>query len=202
MSKADRAFLHAHGIEASPEALDEALKLAIESRGARLAGPPLAEFSEAEAALLAAGGLDLRARARRRAGRLGAGAQAAVDYAALTKSSLTTRAAAQRLGCNASRVRQRIAARTLHAFRPDGEWRLPAFQFTDRGELPGLKRVLPVLPPDLHPLAVERFFLSPNTDLPAEEPGDGAPESAALSPREWLLSGRDPVAVARIAAAL
>lgn len=46
------------------------------------------------------------------------------------------------------------------------------------------------------PLDVAEWFLSPNPDL---EQGD---DGRALSPREWLLRGSDPAAVASIAALL
>ena len=45
---------------------------------------------------------------------------------------------------------------------------------------------------DLHPLALERFFLNPCPDLEME--GD----SETLSPREWLIDGRGPEPICQI----
>jgi hypothetical protein len=46
----------------------------------------------------------------------------------------------------------------------------------------------------MHPLAVARWFATPDPDLSVDD--------VALSPRDWLLAGGDPEAVAKIAAAL
>lgn len=93
------------------------------------------------------------------------------------------------LGVDPTRVRQRLRARTLYGLRGDGRiWRLPRFQFDDSGhEVPHLGQVLRVLPPDLHPRAVEGFLASPKAELMAD--------GEARTPRDWLLSGGpvDPV---------
>jgi hypothetical protein len=44
---------------------------------------------------------------------------------------------------------------------------------------------------DLHPIAVQNWFTSPNMDLLIRD--------EQVSPRQWLLSGRNPDDVARIA---
>lgn len=96
---------------------------------------------------------------------------------------------ADRLGVDPTRVRQRLRDRTLYGLRGAGHtWRLPRFQFDDAGhEVPHLGQVLRVLPPDLHPRAVEGFLTSPKPELVV----DGEPRT----PRDWLLSGgsADPV---------
>lgn len=118
------------------------------------------------------------------------------DYMALLDSSLSTRDAARFLRVDVSRIRQRLREQSLYGVEYEGEWRLPRFQFEGKRVLPGLAQTLRALPADLSALDVAEWFLSPNPDL---EQGDDGP---ALSPREWLLRGSDPAAVASIAALL
>jgi hypothetical protein len=98
-------------------------------------------------------------------------------------------AVANRLGVDPTRVRQRLRERTLYGLRGESRtWRLPRFQFDDAGhEIPHIGQVLRVLPPGLHPRAVEGFLTSPKPELMS----DGEPRT----PRDWLLSGgpADPV---------
>jgi excisionase family DNA binding protein len=122
--------------------------------------------------------------------------QAALEYALLRTTSLTTQQAAERLGVNNSRIRQRLAARALYGIKVGDEWRLPAFQFRDDGLVPGIDQVLPNLPENLNPVAVHRWFHLRQPDL------SGAGEQAMLSPIEWLESGNDPTVVAELAAGL
>lgn len=118
------------------------------------------------------------------------------DYMALLDSSHSTRDAARFLGVDVSRIRQRIREHSLYAVEYEGEWRLPRFQFEGKRVLPGLAQTLRAIPADLAALDVAEWFLSPNPDL--EQGGEGR----MLSPREWLLRGNDPAAVASIAALL
>jgi hypothetical protein len=60
----------------------------------------------------------------------------------------------------------------------DSEWLLPAFQFHRGREVPGLRLVLPHLPPDGGPVGVRNWLTRASGDL------DG------LSPLQWLLTGR------------
>jgi hypothetical protein len=124
-------------------------------------------------------------------------ARSAAAYAALVASSLSVPQAAARLGVDASRVRHRLAERTLYGIRQRSGWRLPAFQFIDRGLVPGIDRVLPGLPAGLDPLGTVNWFLLPHSDL--YDPGD--PGETPISPLDWLRSGRDPRPVAELAAA-
>ncbi|MHB8417970.1 MAG: hypothetical protein ACYDCL_07830 [Myxococcales bacterium] len=148
-------------------------------------------LSSAEAALLRRGGFT---KAPPRA--FPARAAGAVQFAALLKASLTPEEAASRLSVNSSRIRQRLGARQLYGVKQGRSWRLPAFQFAAEGLVPGIDHVLPALPRTLHPVAVVRWFESPNADLPEGE------AEAPLSPRDWLLEGRDPAPVAALAAQL
>jgi hypothetical protein len=123
--------------------------------------------------------------------------RAAFEYAVLRTTGLTTRDAAVRLSVNDSRIRQRLGERALYGIKADDEWRLPAFQFAGEGLVPGIDRVFPRLPRSLNPVAVHRWFHTPNPDLEGRE-GKGR----ALTPLQWLQTGNDPDAVAELAAAL
>ncbi|MFW5967716.1 MAG: hypothetical protein ACOCV2_09375 [Persicimonas sp.] len=122
--------------------------------------------------------------------------RSAMRYANLVESSFSTAEAAERLGVKPSRIRQRLQEPpSLYGFKDeDGAWRLPAFQFTDTGTLPGLGDVVPSLPDELHPLEILKWFESPNADLQFE--------GRAVSPRDWLSSGQRVEAVTELARAL
>lgn len=176
------------GIEVLVKSVIEALIALPETR--RLdAGTAL---TEAEAAVLRQGGFELEVQGQGE----GPLARGAVRFAALIGSSLTTPQAAQRLRVNASRVRQRLAERSLYGFKVGGDWRVPLFQFGDYGLVPGIDKVTGALPTDLHPVAVATWFISPSPDLTEET--SGQPQS----PIEWLGSGNDPEVVSALAAGL
>ena len=106
------------------------------------------------------------------------------QYMALLEESLSAAQAAKLLNVDVSRVRQRLRERSLFGIEHEGTWRLPRFQFERRRGIPGLASVLKALPEDLFPLNVVDWFVLPDADLQLEN------DSAPLSPREWLLSGR------------
>ena len=114
-------------------------------------------------------------------------------YMALLETSYTTSEAAKYLGVDASRIRQRLRERSLYGIDYDGKKRLPRFQVERHQVIPGLREVIAVLPLGLNPLDVAEWFLSANPDL---EPST---EANPMSPREWLLSGRDVSAVVAVA---
>lgn len=119
------------------------------------------------------------------------------EYTALLATAWPAPAAARWLGVDASRVRQRLARRSLYGIKLADGWRLPAFQFDapPPGRLvPGIERVLPHLDPALHPVGVYRWFTQPNPDLVVV----GEP----VSPLDWLRTGGDPVEAAALAADL
>lgn len=120
------------------------------------------------------------------------------DFAALRAASLDVSRAAQQLGVDESRIRQRLIERTLYGFKVDNRWCIPLFQLEDRGLVPGIERVTRELDPDLHPVAVYRWFTSPSPDLTREIDG----EEFALSPLDWLRAGFPPQPVAELAAAI
>ncbi len=190
MSDATTAFLREHGIHMTPAELDAAVAAAVRARRARLSESPRAELTPTQAANLEAGGLDLTphgANEELQADRTSA------DYAALIRTSYTTRSLATLLDRNASWLRKRIQAGTLYAFQVDGDWYIPAFQVHERELLPGLAHVVQSLRPGLHPLKLERWFLMPNPDLS---------DAGTWTPRDWLIAGGDPAHVAELAAHL
>ncbi|HEY1217137.1 MAG TPA: hypothetical protein VGE93_26210 [Bryobacteraceae bacterium] len=115
------------------------------------------------------------------------------QYMALLEESLSAAEAAKLLRVDVSRVRQRLRERSLFGIEHEGSWRLPRFQFERRLVIPGLAQILKALPPDLFPLDVVDWFLLPDSDLQLDS------DTAPLSPREWLLSGRPVDAVVTVA---
>jgi len=112
---------------------------------------------------------------------------------ALLAESLSAADAAKLLRVDVSRVRQRLRERSLFGIEYEGSWRLPRFQFERRLVLPGLAQVLKALPSDLFPLDVVDWFVLPDSDLQLDS------DPAALSPREWLISGRPVETVVALA---
>jgi hypothetical protein len=108
-------------------------------------------------------------------------------YTSLLATSLTPAAAAAVLGVDASRVRQRLGAKTLFGVKTDVGCRVPRFQFYGDRLVPGIERVFPRVDPEMHPVAVYYWFTMPSPDLELQDQN--------LSPRDWLLSGGDPAAV-------
>ena len=150
---------------------------------------PAAELPAEETAALRRGGFELTPRKSESANAL---ARTAADYAALLATSLAANEAAQTLGLDPSRIRQLLVARKIYGLQRKGVWRIPIFQFDGHRLLPGLEEVVPSLPRDLHPVAVYRWFTSPNPDLLPED------LDRELSPREWLLAGYSPKIVAQL----
>jgi hypothetical protein len=144
--------------------------------------PHAAALSEAEAALFDEADFpeDEQAYARVTVETLGRAAH-------LISTAYSASEAAERLGVNESRIRQRRADRTLWAIEDRDGWVFPALQFEDeagrRGQIRGLDQVLRALPADLHPLSVAGFLTTPQADLRI----GGQP----VSPLDWLRSGGD-----------
>lgn len=119
-------------------------------------------------------------------------AEAIAESGALLSISLTTAAAAKRLKVNVSRIRQMLGDRTLYGVRVDGRWRIPEFQFDKQGLIPNIGKVNTLLDPELHPVAVYRWYTLPEADL---ETADGQ----VLSPLVWLKAGLPVEAVVQAA---
>ena len=123
---------------------------------------------------------------------------AATLYRAILDSSFSVEEAARLLRVDASRVRQRLAGRTLYGIKTSDGWRLPRFQFSERGGLvSGIEKVLTHLPIDLHPIEVYSWFTKPNVDLHTRDD-----EEQPLTPLEWLETGHSPDSAAELAAEL
>jgi hypothetical protein len=150
---------------------------------------PAEYFSVDQRSALADVGLDL---ASQRAGERDPRARVVALHAVLRDTALTVAGAAERIGVDASRIRHRLAGGQLVGWKDRGGWRLPVWQFTDDDVLPGLAEVLAAVPPDQPALVVAAFMTTPQQDL-ADPP---------VAPREWLLAGGSPAAVARLAAVL
>ena len=121
-------------------------------------------------------------------------ARAVAEQAVLHDSALTVSEAARTIGVDNSRVRHRLLANRLMGWKDRGGWRLPRWQFTDHGVLPGVEQVIAALPEDQPALVIAAFMTTPQEDLKA-----GA---RSITPHEWLASGGDPQRVARLASML
>ncbi len=121
-------------------------------------------------------------------------ARTAAQTGALLASSMSVAEAADRLGVDASRVRQLLAEHALLGVKDGGEWRILDIQFQGARLVPNLGRVAKALPIGIPPLGVVNWLTVPDPDLEiADEP---------VSPLEWLSSGGDPERVAALAADL
>jgi len=149
------------------------------------------DLTEAERRVLAKSGVRARGYDRRNPVQL-----AAEAYAKLLRQGLDVTGAARHLGIDPSRVRQRLTESppTLYGIKLGFEWRLPKFQFTRMGLVPGIDAVIARLPRDVHPVAVERWFGAIHTDLETER--------GSLSPLDWLKTGRAPSVVGDLASTL
>jgi hypothetical protein len=184
-----RRYFQVHGLEVqSPAALNQSLALAIKNLRPGLYTESATALSAQETDLLRRGGLD----PKRRAGRDPLG-QTAVEFAALLHTSLDAGEAATRLGVHQSRVRQMLKDRTLYGFRIDHRWRIPAFQFLDGDLVPNITQVNVTLDPALHPVAVHRWYTTPEADLEDEH-------GRSLSPLDWLIAGYSIEPILRAAA--
>lgn len=158
---------------------------------------PRDELTEADAAALERGGLSLEPVVTLEPD--DPIVKTAALYASMLATSLSVTETSRVLGVGTSRIRQELYHHTLYGIKDVGGWRLPRWQFNDEmtGALPGIRHILPHIDRRLHPVAVYRWFTSPAPDLFIDEG-----EDVALSPRDWLRTGRPPEAVAELADAL
>ncbi len=188
------AYLHARGLDILPDDLSPMLQEALDTMHRTLyPADPAADLPAAETAALRRGGFRMVPAAAAGGGAL---ARTAAEYAALLETSLAAGDTAELLGVDPSRIRQLLAARRIYGLQVKGAWRIPLFQFDRNRLLPGLEEVMPRLHGSLHPVAVYRWFTTENPDLAPED------LDRPLSPREWLLAGYPPAAVAELAADL
>jgi hypothetical protein len=149
--------------------------------------PPL---TAAEAAVLDEGGLVEGDRDRP-----GAFEKSRIEFELLVKESFTLAKAAKILGVNPSRLRQRLAERTLYGFKEERSWRIPTFQFDAKRKklVRGIDHVAPKIRADAHPLAVARWFTKQHQDLVV---GD---DETPVTPLQWLSGGNSVDVVADLA---
>jgi excisionase family DNA binding protein len=183
-------ILRRRGIEIDMEALASVVEHAIEEAGGIPPYPnPAKLLSADQLKLLAGGGFEIQ---ETELGVEDPILLGAIEYAVLRLTALTTKEAAERLGVNDSRVRQRLGNRELYGIKAGDEWRLPLFQFVHDGLVPNIDKVLPRLDASLSPVSVFRWFVTENPDL-------FVPEGKRLSPLQWLVSGHDPDVPAELA---
>lgn len=190
------AYLHSHGIQVPPAALDKMVREAVDRlRRTMYRSDPRPDLTEAEAAVLRSGGFVLEPVELGTEDPL---AQTVAELAALLQESLPTSEAAVRLGVDPSRIRQRLTASppSLYGIRLESGWVVPTFQMEGNKLLPGIAEVVARLDPELHPVAVFRWFHLPNPDLTLERKGE---EPLVLSPRDWLRLGLPGKPVAELA---
>ncbi|KZB86674.1 hypothetical protein [Amycolatopsis regifaucium] len=165
----------------------------VEDAARRLSPPnpdPSHYFSADQRAALTDVGLDLSPRAEDEPDFR---ARTVAAHAVLADSALSVLEAAKALGVDDSRIRHRLKEGRLTGWKDQG-WRLPAWQFTGSGVLPGLEVVLRAVPEDQPALVVATFMSTPQTELVIND--------HPATPRQWLLSGGDPEHVARLVATL
>ena len=183
-------YFQMHGLTAqAPEALNEALRRAIESMHRTLYAPSRYELTPSELALLDRAGVD----GEEYPDREDPMTVYATEFGAILATSLSAIRAGERLGgVTAVRVRQMIRERALYALRLEGRWKIPIFQFQTEGLVPNIAVVNQALPRTLDPVSVLRWYTRPDPELESAG-GD------VLSPLDWLRAGLDPAPVVRIA---
>lgn len=184
------SYLSSLGILTGEDEFVGLVRESFERLGLSTASIPEDGLPASEAELLVAGGLSPVLPPGARDPVLGH----ALELAAILSTSLTVEQAAGLLRVNGSRVRQRLTAHppSLYGVKHGRAWRLPRFQFSPHGELPGIRPVLAALDPALGPVAIARWLTFPNPDLALadEEP---------RSPLAWISSGRSPSPVVALA---
>lgn len=176
-------YLTARGLRnTAPEALNEALRIVLDSMEPMVYGDATTDLTAEEQAVLRDGGLTLESTP-------GPDplTETVVKYAAIVKRSRSTKEVSQRLGVAPSRIRQMIADRSLYSFLIDGNRYIPDFQFGAEGQLvPNITRVNKVLSPRMHPVEVYNWYHLPNVDLFVNDDIDDI-----VSPLDWLKGGQD-----------
>jgi hypothetical protein len=119
-----------------------------------------------------------------------------IAYMDVVNRSVSEESLAELMGLDALAVRRLYDDRKLFGIAGPNGLVFPKFQFIECGSrmriIPGFDAVLSAMPSAVHPLAFERFFMNPCPDL---EVVNG---SEPLTPREWLIDGRDPEPICQI----
>ena len=188
--RSEQLYFQMYGLSAqAPEALNAALRRAIENMHRTLYAPSRDELTPSELALLDRAGVEVEESPERSDPMMAY----ATEFGAILATSLSPARAGERLGgVTAVRVRQMIRERTLYALRLEGRWSIPVFQFRDEGLVPNVGVVNAALPPTLDPVSVLRWYTRPDPELEA-------PGGEVLSPLDWLRAGMAPVPVVELA---
>ena len=186
----DRHYYQMFGLSArSPQALNTALKHAIESMHRTLYAPSAGELTASELALLEKADVDVAEHPDRDDPML----DYATEFGAILATSLSAAEAAKRLdNVTAVWVRQKIRDGALYAIQIDGRWKIPAFQFEREGLVPNIGEVNKIIPRTLDAVSVQRFFTTPDPELES-------PTGEIVSPLDWLKAGLDVAPVVAIA---
>lgn len=157
------------------------------------------DFTVEEAGILERAGFDLEM--KKNMGTEDPIAKGISEYTAIICNSLTVEQVAHNLGVEDSRIRQRLTSKppTLYGIKLNSQWRIPIFQFEGNYIVPNIDKVISRLSPELHPLAVYKWFTTPNSDLAKDEDTE---DETILSPLNWLRLGLDPKIVIDMAADL
>ena len=176
--------------QTTAERLNEALRMVLDAMPTVLYGPSTEDLTEHEQAMLRDGGVDLDTLTRR-----DPIAETALQYAAIVKTSLTTRETSRRLGIPENQVRQMIARGTLYSFLLNNRRLIPIFQFERNGPLvQNITKVNAALSSDLHPVEIQDWYTQSDPDLFA-----GGEIEVIMSPLAWLRSGGDVKKVTMLA---
>ena len=183
-------YFQMYGLSAqAPEALNEALRRAIESMHRTLYAPSRAELVPSEVALLEQSGVEIEEHSMH----ADPMAAYAIEFGAILATCLSPARTGERLGGITSvRVRQMIRERSLYALRLEGRWKIPVFQFHEEGLVPNIGAVNQALPPTLDPVSVLRWYTRPDPELEA-------PGGETLCPLDWLKAGMEPASVVELA---
>ena len=182
------------GITESPKLFEQVVTEALTTvLGDRYRTDPATGLTAAERDALQRGGMDLTPVEWGQEDPL---LRTAAQYAVLVATAYTVGQVAALLRVEPSRIRQRLAARSLYGVKERGNWRLPRFQFEDGQLVANAGAVFARLRNGLHPVGVWRWFTTANPDLVVGE------DEASVSPLTWLRAGLDPGPVADLAAEL
>lgn len=102
------------------------------------------------------------------------------EYAALLITSYSLAEVCHMLNITADDINRLIHEQKLYAAEGPQGLVVPTWQFMNSNTLPGLEKVLSALDKCVHPVAVQRFFLTPHPDLIS--PATQGP----ISPKKWL----------------
>eukprot|EP00456_Euglypha_rotunda_P071972 TRINITY_DN64933_c0_g1_i4.p1 TRINITY_DN64933_c0_g1~~TRINITY_DN64933_c0_g1_i4.p1 ORF type:complete len:171 (+),score=28.65 TRINITY_DN64933_c0_g1_i4:226-738(+) len=122
--------------------------------------------------------------------------ESAAAFNSVFESALTLAESSELLGSSLSAIQQRLDDGTLLKITTGTEIFLPAVQFHDGAELPGLRELLVALPKGMSAMAILSWLGTPSVDLaPVEDDG----RFKAISPRDYLIHAGSVSAVVKLA---